>query len=176
MVDRRLLKSEELDAKDVFMENVELRLDNHDQRLGKLEHMLTESTAVRGVWPEYVFINGYKIRCNRRSRTDGSSPVKRAIDCCKELEMYGLRPSYKALRACHFGSVTAKKALAQYGHKKFVNYPLPPGYNDNIPQPNSSIRSPIPLKRHDERDVCSHPDCLMCEGEVLPGPPQLTRT
>ena len=85
-----------------------------ERRLSALEQLVNDGAAVQGVWPEFVYINGHPIKCNRRARNDGSTPLSRAMVCCAELRAKGIRPSYKALRCCHFGSVTAKQALVNF--------------------------------------------------------------
>jgi hypothetical protein len=73
-----------------------------------------------------MYINGAKITCNKRSRERGSTPLQRAMATCAELEAAGIRPTYKALRSCHFGSVTAKQALDQYLEQQKQRRDMPP--------------------------------------------------
>ena len=105
------------------METLDRTMIMFDKRLAALESRKTVETATGSVWPSHVYINGCKIKCNYRSRDPNDNPEDRAVACCEQLIENGIRPSYKALRACHFGSSAARKALQQY---ELPVTPIPP--------------------------------------------------
>lgn len=123
-------------------------VDSLERRVSSLERAAIERNTVRGVWPEFVYINGYKIPCNTRAKDDGLTTIERAIKCCEVLHEHGLRPSYKALRACHYGSVTARKALE--GFTKQTNARMTPStYTPTSPLYEPLPPRPPPLTRSD---------------------------
>ena len=137
------------------------------RRVQLLERTQVETNSVRGIWPEYIFINGHKIPCNTRSKDDGLTPLERARNTCKKLVECGLRPSYKALRSCHYGSVISRKVLDEYnaGDSK-VDGASSEIFTEPVTLPtrsSSSSNSPRKRLRYDDNP------------NFIPLPPKLTR-
>ena len=125
-------------------------IEGLDRRISGLERAAVEAHTVRGVWPEQIFINGYSVPCNTRSKSDGLTTVQRAVNCCKILAGYGFHPSYKALRACHYGSVTAREALKCFSNRHMMAPPAPvrapaPEIMLSAYEPQDSPPLPLPI-------------------------------